>query len=154
MLQWLDPDLSPRSVKVVTTIPSATPRFFYPDPSPLQRGVDTLFTWAKHLDRDLSSSSTLPALFASHGLENILHEEIPYDNDPSTRKELSVEMNTAYAALFLRFARMEGSALTLEEGKEIGRGMVGDAERGERWLRMDFWGAVGRKGKREGADGE
>lgn len=62
MLQWLDPDLSPRSVKVLTTIPSTTPSSFYPDRSALQRGVNTLYARSKHLNRDLSSSSTLPAL--------------------------------------------------------------------------------------------
>jgi hypothetical protein len=69
-----------------------------------------------------------------------LYEEIAYDNDPSARKKLSVEMSTAFAALFLRFAGMEGSGLTVERAREIGRGMVGDVERGERWVMMDFWG--------------
>lgn len=46
-----------------------------------------------------------PDIFRASGLQSVEHDVIRSDNDPSIRRDFSVELITAFEALFVRLRR-------------------------------------------------
>jgi hypothetical protein len=136
----VDADLSSHGIKVMQ--PSAmAPR------AALQYGIDTVQKWAGHLGRHLNSCNRLGSIFHSQGLIDV-HDEMmstDWNADKKTRKDLSVEVTSAFQFLFMKYAGMDGSEMTMEQGLEIGEKMLREAELGEAYLRLDFNIVTGRK---------
>jgi hypothetical protein len=139
-LQWVDADLSSHGMKVLQ--PSAmAPK------SALQDGINTLQKWASHLGRHLNSCTRLASIFHSQGLIDV-HDDMmstDWNADQKTREELSVEVASALQFLFVKYADMDGSSVTVEQGLEVGARMLTEAGAGGAYLRLDFNIVTGRK---------
>lgn len=114
----------------------------------LQKGVDTLWEWGKFLGRNLNSSSRLPEFFRSRGLETVQQDVMPvigFDGEKDLRLEYSRTVPILLLGLFVQYAQIEQSPLTIEEAVKIGQMMKREAELGEAYIRNDFNIVVGRK---------
>jgi hypothetical protein len=111
----------------------------------LQKGIDVVRRWAALLGRTLSESNRLPSIFHACGFEAIHHDVMSTDCDASTRTELTVEMTTAFQPLFVRYAQMDGSGITVAEAVKVGERMQKEAKQGKAYLRFDFNIVTGRK---------
>ena len=94
-LQWIDPGLTPRTFTAVQSVATAPTRF-------LHIGIDTVNRWGSKLGRRLDECNRLPDIFRANGLESIHHDNMSSDNDPSTRRDFSVELVIAFSPLFVR----------------------------------------------------
>lgn len=137
-LQWIDVDASPHSFKAVVAEPMAPTRA-------LQQSVSIFNKWATVSGRPLDASNRLPELFRAAGLEQIRHEKMSTDNDPSTRKDFSIEISIGLESLFERCALMKNTDLTVDEAMDIAVSMRREAEEGKAYLRMDFNIVTGRR---------
>jgi hypothetical protein len=63
-----------------------------------------------------------------HGLISTDH------NDPSTRKDFSIELTTAFEAIFKRMATLEETGMMAEEAITLWVGMLREAEGGKAYL--------------------
>lgn len=137
-LQWIDPSMTARDFKAVQA-QAVAPRKY------LVKAIDTVNRWASLLGKTLDGCKRLPDIFRDSGLESIQHDLISTDNDPSTRRDFSVELTTAFEAIFKRMVAIEGSDLTVEEVVALSKGMLAEVEGGKAYLRMDVDIVIGRK---------
>ena len=136
-LHWVDPDCSISGWRPISFQPGAST-------AGLQRGVDTVRRWAV-LGRKLDFSNRLSGIFRGQGLEDVQHDVMPVDGEKELRVEFSSEVSRGFSELFVKYARMEGSGMTVEEAVEIGKMMKREADLGEAYLRMNFNIVVGKK---------
>jgi hypothetical protein len=78
-------------------------------------------------------------------MESIHYDLISSDNDPSTRRDFSIELTTAFQSIFMKFANKDGSGMSVEEALALREGMIEESEKGKAYLRFEFDIVVGRK---------
>jgi hypothetical protein len=140
-MQWIDCDLSPHGTKVVQSEPMA-PK------AALQEGLDIMGKWATLLGRHLDSCSTqLGSIFRSQRFQGVYDEMVSSDwnADCKIRKEWSMEVSTGLKPLFVRYAQMSGSAISVQHAAEVSDRMLKEAELGKAYLRLDWLIVTGKK---------
>lgn len=127
----------------------------------ISKGLELLDCWAKYHDRDFSMCSKLGLIFQQEGLQDIRHELMSTDNDPSTRIGVTEELSQAFGDLIVRWAEMEeelksedeitveqeGSLTvpTVEQAKLLKLKMQMESLLNQVYIRLDWHVVVGKK---------
>lgn len=96
-------------------------------------------------ERKLDEIKSLPDIFKRGGLQKVQGKIVGTDNVISDRGHCGHNMIVTFSRLFLDFARMDGSGITVAEVNSLVNAMRKEAEGDDVHMRIDLIAVVGMK---------